>query len=64
MMDAAQRKERGERLRAERRADRPRLAGYLIDVVNDASDYQDYFTVPLKRSEIYTLWEALKDVDG
>ena len=59
-MDAQQREERLKRLRAEQLADRPRLAAYLIDAVNDASDYENYFTVPLKRSEIYTIYEALK----
>lgn len=62
-MDAQQREERHQRLKAERLADRPRLAAYLIDVVNDASDYENEFTVPLKRSEIYTLWDALQPLE-
>ena len=42
-----------------RMADRPRLATYLIQVVNDASDYKNDFDMRLTRSEIYTIVEAL-----
>ena len=62
-MDAQQREERRQRLKAERLADRPRLAAYLIQQVDDASDYQNDFTIPLKRSEIYTLWDALQPLE-
>ena len=36
-----------DEIAAKQAADRPRLAAYLIDVVNDASDYENDFTVPL-----------------
>lgn len=59
-MDAEQRDERTRRLRDKRLADRPRMAAYLLHVVNDASDYQNDFTVLLTRSEIYTILETLR----
>lgn len=59
-MTPQEREERMRALTAKQVADRPRLAAYLIDVVNDASDYENDFTVPLKRSEIYTLYAALQ----
>lgn len=45
------------------KADRNRIASHLLHVVNDASDYQNEFLVPLNRAEIYTIWEALRVVN-
>ena len=55
--------EKHEKMKAQRAADRPRLAAYLMEVANDASDYQNDFNVPLTRTEIYTIWEALQPLE-
>ena len=60
-MTPQEREERRRGLKAKRIADRPRLAEHLMRVVNDASDYQNAFVVPLDRSEIYTIYDALTE---